>query len=417
MNNHYDLIVIGSGPAGISSAISAKENGSNCLLIEREASLGGILKQCIHDGFGLITFNEKLSGPEYIERYIEKFKKLNIDYLTLAFVIDIKKTPENFILEVVTRDGIKEFYSDSLILACGCRERTAKGVFIHGTRPYGVLTAGSAQALVNLNGVVVGKNVCILGSGDIGLIMARRMVLEGANVIGVYEIKDTPSGLSRNIHQCLNDYNIPLHLSTTVKRVFGYERLEAIEIVKVDKNFKPIDGTEEIIECDTLLLSVGLIPENELGEKIGIEIDSRTKGAKCDNNFETVIDNVYTCGNSTHVNDLVDYVSLSGKIAGKMTTIKKDSPRLLKDIIIKGNTMYLVPQMLNINSDLSNVEMFFRSNCDLKEPIITISVDGNIIFKKKYMVLRPPEMEKISVNLSQVNKDSTIEFNIEGIKL
>ena len=305
----YDVIVIGGGPAGLGSAIAAHNKGSKVLIVEREASLGGILKQCIHDGFGLVRFGEKLSGPEYAERFIDEVKAKKIDYLLLAFVTKIERENSKFVLSIVTREGIKTFEANALVLATGCRERTARQVFIQGTRPSGIFTAGTAQHFVNLLGVMPCKKCVILGSGDIGLIMARRLTLEGAKVVGVYEAKDSPSGLTRNIMQCLNDFDIPLHLSTTVTRVFGNSRLEAVEISKVDSQMRPIKGTEEIIECDSLILSVGLIPENELAESIDVQSDGRAKGAVCDNTFMTIVDGVFTAGNATHVNDLVDYVS------------------------------------------------------------------------------------------------------------
>ena len=262
---NYDVLVVGGGPAGLAAAISAHDNGAKVLLLEREARLGGILKQCIHDGFGLHHFGEQLSGPEYAERFEDELYKRNIEYSTLTFVTKIDKNGDgSFSVHTVGRSGVSIFTAKALVLATGCRERTAKQVFIHGTRPAGVFTAGTAQHFTNLLGLMPAKKCVILGSGDIGLIMARRLTLEGAKVLGVYEAKPTPSGLTRNLHQCLHDYDIPLHLSHTVTRVFGVDRLEAVEISKVDENMAPIPGTQSRVECDTLILSVGLIPENEL---------------------------------------------------------------------------------------------------------------------------------------------------------
>jgi len=412
--NKFDLIVIGGGPAGLSCAVEAKRNNANVLIVEREGSLGGILKQCIHDGFGLIRFKEKLSGPEYTERYIDMVNELHIPYLLLSFVTKIIKENDLFKLYIVSKDGILEYYTKSIALATGCRERTSKQVNIHGTRPYGVLTAGCAQNLVNLEGVIPGKNVCILGSGDIGLIMARRLTFEGAKVLGVYEIKSEPSGLNRNIKQCLEDFNIPLHLSTTVTKVFGDSRLEAIEVEKVDKNMKPIEGTKEIIKCDTLILSVGLIPENELGESLGIEIDKHTKGAKCDNNFETTIDGIYTCGNATHVNDLVDYVSESAEIAGRESVLKKNERKLI-DINIEGNILYVVPQMIDINNIKEKTIMYFRSSKILENQVLKIFDNDKEIFSKQYNELRPPEMERIVLKLDNITEKSKITVRLMDI--
>lgn len=264
----YDVCVIGGGPAGLAAAIAADKEGARVLLIEREDRLGGILKQCIHDGFGLVRFGEMLTGPEYAERFIEEFERQEIACRIQAFVTQIHKEEQGFAISVVDRTGVNGIRARAVVLATGCRERTARQVFIHGTRPAGIFTAGCAQHFVNLLGEMVTKRCVILGSGDIGLIMARRLTLEGAKVLGVYEVKPEPSGLTRNIRQCLEDYQIPLFLSHTVTRVFGQERLEAVEIARVDDKMKPIAGTSKRISCDALILSVGLIPENEIAEQL-----------------------------------------------------------------------------------------------------------------------------------------------------
>lgn len=413
--NTYDCVVIGGGPAGLAAAISAHKNGAKTLLIEREARLGGILKQCIHDGFGLVRFKEKLSGPEYAERFTDMFKEAGIKALTLTFVTRIKKEADGFLVTVVNKDGVETVKSKTLILATGCRERTAKQVQIHGTRPAGVFTAGTAQHFTNLLGVLPTKRCVILGSGDIGLIMARRLTLEGAKVLGVYEAKSTPSGLTRNIHQCLNDYDIPLYLSHTVTRVFGQDRLTAVETAKVDENMTPIEGTQQLIECDALILSVGLIPENELAENLGVKIDPRTKGPVCNAQLMTSVDGVFSCGNALHVNDLVDYVSESGEIAGENAAKYAKAERREIPVTASGALLYAVPGKLDLNADNSNTAIYFRSREILDKCTFKITADGTEVFKKKYPFLRPPEMEKLVINFNEfgLTENSEIKLDIE----
>lgn len=413
--NNYDVIVIGGGPAGLAASLSAHNNGAKTLLIEREARLGGILKQCIHDGFGLVRFGEKLSGPEYAERYIDMFNDAGIDALTLTFVTRIIKTENGFDVTVVNKDGVCAYSAAALILATGCRERTAKQVFIHGTRPAGVFTAGTAQHFTNLLGEMPTKRCVILGSGDIGLIMARRLTLEGAEVVGVYEAKSTPSGLTRNIHQCLHDYNIPLYLSHTVTRVFGDDRLSAVEISKVDEKMRPIKGTEQTVECDALILSVGLIPENELAQKLGVKLDARTKGPSCDARLMTSVPGIFSCGNALHVNDLVDYVSESGEEAGKSAALYKKKPREMINIEPSGKLLYAVPQKLDLADDNSAVTVYFRSRDILSSSKLVIRVDGEERYSKKYAFLRPPEMEKLVIDFDsfKLKSNSKLEFDIE----
>jgi CxxC motif-containing protein/thioredoxin reductase len=314
---HFETIIIGGGPAGLQAALSAAEGGGTTLIIEREEKLGGILKQCIHDGFGVLRFKQKWSGPEYAGLYIDEVLKNElITVKTLNFVVDIFKKDGIFNIKTTSSLGMRLYTSKFLVLANGCRERTARQVNIHGTRPAGVLTAGAAQYYVNILGALPGKTFVILGSGDVGLIMARRLTLEGAKVLGVYEVMSKPSGLVRNIHQCLNDFGIPLHLNTTVTKVFGDRRVEAVEVCKVDEKFNPIAGHEQIIPCDSLILSVGLIPENELAEKLGVVMDPKTKGPVVDENGMTSLENCFSVGNAHHVHDLVDDVSDSAEITG-----------------------------------------------------------------------------------------------------
>ena len=418
-NKNYDTVVIGGGAAGLAAALKVNEEKKSVLIIEREVRLGGILKQCIHDGFGLVRFKEKLSGPEYIERFIDKIHENNLEYICLAFVTKIEKlNDKTFKISIVSKNGCEEIIVKTLILANGCRERTAKQIYIHGTRPAGVYTAGSAQALTNLYGQKVTKKCVILGSGDIGLIMARRLTLEGSKVEGVYEIKPTPSGLMRNVHQCLYDYDIPLHLSHTVTRVFGDQRLQGVEIMKVDKNFKPIPGTETHVECDALILSVGLIPENELAESLKIKIDPKTKGPIVDNNLMTDTDGIFSCGNALHVNDLVDYVSESGEIAGKSACkyIDSNCNVSIKDmkINVSDDFLYMVPQNLNLNNLSDKTDIYFRSKRDRNNVVLKLLINGKDVYEKKYQFLRPPEMEKIILDFNKFNIKDTdkIEFII-----
>lgn len=394
----YDVIVLGGGPAGLAASISASKEHASVLLIEREAKMGGILKQCIHDGFGLLRFGERLTGPEYADRFLKELLQMEIDYRTSAFVLNAEKLPGGgFRLEIQTQDGILYEECNALVLACGCREKTARQVWIHGDRPAGVYTAGTAQHFVNLMGCMPTKKCVILGSGDIGMIMARRLTLEGAEVEGVYEIKDAPAGLARNVAQCLNDYNIPLHLSTTVTRVIGTKRVEAVEICQVDEQMQPIAGTECIIDCDALILSVGLLPENEIAEQLGVALDPATKGPYVDQRLMTSVPGVFCCGNALHVNDLVDYVSESGELAGKAAAHYTPADRCrVKLRYRKGDFLYAVPQYYDMEQP-GSFTVYFRSRTDRRSQSVTLLVNDQVENKKNYLRLLPSEMETLTV--------------------
>lgn len=395
----FDLVVIGGGPGGLAAAIEAKKNGINSILvIERDKELGGILQQCIHNGFGLHEFKEELTGPEYAERFILELQKMNIEYKLDTMVLDI--TPEKVVHAINTTDGYMTIEAKAVILAMGCRERTRGAISIPGERPAGIFTAGTAQRFINMEGYMVGKKVVILGSGDIGLIMARRMTLEGAEVKAVVELMPFSGGLARNIAQCLNDYNIPLYLSHTVVDIIGKERLEKVIIAKVDENRKPIPGTEISYDCDTLLLSVGLIPENDISRNTGVEIDRRTSGPIVNEMMETSIPGIFACGNVVHVHDLVDFVSAEARKAGKAAA------KYIKNEAVKGEYIeirngfgitYTVPQKYRLENIENALEISMRVNNIYNDMRLQVKDGDKIIVNMKKQHLAPGEMEKIMV--------------------
>lgn len=409
-----DVAVIGAGPAGLAAAVAASEQGASVLLVEREGHPGGILKQCIHDGFGLIRFGERLSGPEYAQRYIDELYKSDVELSLLTFATNIEKNDAGFLLTLVGKSGIQKVQAKALVLATGCRERTARQVAIHGTRPAGVYTAGSAQYYTNILGQMPVRRCVVLGSGDIGLIMARRLTLEGAEVLGVYEAKPTASGLNRNISQCLYDFDIPMYTSKTVTRVFGHARVEAVEISDVDARMNPIAGTEQMVPCDGLILSVGLIPENELAESLGVPLYNATKGPLCDQRYMTMVDGIFSCGNALHVNDLVDYVSESGAEAGAAAANYTRHDRTLVRIDVSPELLYVAPQMLDLSESPAEVVLFFRSRDDRGKTTVQVTIDGQVVFTKQYRQLRPPEMERIVLELdgAALTADSRIRLAI-----
>jgi thioredoxin reductase len=408
------VAVIGGGPAGLAAAIAASEDGSSVLLVEREKRLGGILKQCIHDGFGILRYEERLTGPEYAFRDIVVLNQTNTHVMLQTFVSNIVSNGSTFHLTLCNRHGIVQVEAKTVVFATGCRERTSKQVAVHGTRPAGVLTAGTAQYFTNILGQLPTKNCVILGSGDIGLIMARRLTLEGANVIGVYEAAQTPGGLLRNVTQCLNDFDIPLHLGHTVTRTFGSRRLRAIEVCRVDKNLKPIRGTENVIRCDGLILSVGLIPENELAESLGVPICEKTHGPICDQNYMTMLDGVFSCGNAMSVSDLVDHVSESGTIAGQSASRYMGHERSLIEINASKDFLSVVPHYIDFEILRGETVIFFRTKEKRENTTVRIYVDNTQVYAEEYTALRPPEMQRISIDFSSVlTPESKISIRME----
>ncbi len=411
----YDLVIIGGGSAGIAAGISAYENGlRSILIIERDKELGGILLQCIHNGFGLHMFGEELAGPSYAERFIDKMKELGIEYRVSSMVTHINA--KRIVEYANAIEGYVSIQAKAIILAMGCRERTRGAIGIPGYRPSGIWTAGTAQRYLNMEGYMVGKKVFILGSGDIGLIMARRMTLEGATVLGVAEIMPYSNGLPRNMKQCLEDFDIPLYLSHTITNIEGKKRITGLEITKVDEKMQPIEGTKKHFEVDTLLLSVGLIPENELGKEAGIMLHPSTKGAIVDASFQTSVPGIFACGNALHVHDLVDFVSKEGEMAGAFAT-KYINGQLKNgknfEVTCENGIGYILPQKVYIENMNDTIEFMFRVTKTYKKVKIGIYRDG-VLFKEIHKLhMAPAEMEKVVCKKEELNDiNHTLTFSV-----
>ena len=410
------LVIVGGGPAGMAAAVAAYEAGiCDILILERDTALGGILRQCIHNGFGLHRFGEELTGPEYAYRYEEKVREYKIPFMLDTMVINID---ENRVVTAMNKErGIFLIDADAVILAMGCRERPKGALNIAGTRPAGIYTAGTAQKFVNMKGYMPGREVVILGSGDIGLIMARRMTLEGARVKAVCELMPYSGGLARNIEQCLNDFDIPLLLSHTVIDIKGKDRVCGVTIARVDESRRPVKGTEQYIECDTLLLSCGLIPENELTKGANIPLDSVTGGAVVDGNRETQIPGIFACGNVLHVHDLVDYVSAEAAIAGEAAA-RYINGQAKRDISVTlracRGVRYTVPQMITEKKDTA---VYFRVSSVFRDKRITVRAGDTVILSKKKQKLAPGEMESITVTEKMLSEHDgqVIEIGVEDL--
>lgn len=402
----YDIVIVGGGPAGLAAAVAARRAGTEKILIlERDRELGGILNQCIHNGFGLHTFQEELTGPEYAARFIAQVKELEIEYRLCTMVMEI--SPGKVVTAMSREDGMYQIQAKAVILAMGCRERPRGALNIPGYRPAGIYSAGTAQRLVNMEGFLPGRKVVILGSGDIGLIMARRMTLEGAEVKVVAELMPYSGGLKRNIVQCLDDYGIPLKLSHTVVDIKGKERVEGVTLAEVDEQNRPIPGTEEFYECDTLLLSVGLIPENELSGQMGVELSRVTSGPIVNESLETNMEGVFACGNVLHVHDLVDFVSEEAATAGKnaacyVKNLRKSMKVETIQICPESGVRYTVPSVIRLNHMEEEQIIRFRVGSVYKNNFIRVYLDGTQIFSRKRPVMAPGEMEQVTLKKKQL---------------
>ena len=405
-------VIVGGGPAGLAAALRLREKGiKDILILEREHLLGGILRQCIHDGFGLTRFGESLSGPEYAQRFIDRVQEAGIECITDCTVLDISK--EKVVTAASRVHGLLEIQADAVLLTMGCRERTRGALATPGTRPAGIYTAGVAQNYINLQNIMVGHEVVILGSGDIGLIMARRMTLEGAHVKGVYEVQSYPSGLPRNIEQCLNDYGIPLHLSHTVVDIRGRERLASVVVAQCDEHFRPIPGTEEEIPCDTLILSVGLIPENELSLAAGVELDARTRGAFVDEHCQTGIPGIFAAGNVLHVHDLVDFVSLEAEALADSAAeylLEGTLPECRLTVNAGNNVGHVIPQRI---SGTRSFTLSLRVRQPLSNVSIVVRQGEKEILRKKMRKALPAEMIQLPIRAEKLVDSADMEVYVE----
>lgn len=412
LNNCYDVAIIGGGSAGLAAALKANENGSSVVLFERDERLGGILNQCIHNGFGLKYFKEELTGPEYASRFVELVKKEKIKTYTNTTVTDITEEKGQYVVKTLSIRGVEKTVVKSIVFAMGCRERSAGSIMLSGTRPAGLITAGCAQKLINIYGKMIGNRIVIVGSGDIGLIMARRLHFEGATVLGVYEIMKHPSGLKRNIAQCLTDYNIPLHLSKTVVEVVGKDRVEGVYVAPVNDDFSYDLEHKEFIPCDAVVLSVGLTPENNMLHSLGIKVDNVTGGAVVDETLQTSKKGIFSCGNVLHVHDIVDNVTMEAELAGKNASLYAQGKLNTKGAveIANGNGVrYVVPRKLYKGKGIANIS--FRVAKIYENARVVVKCGETEILNKERRIMLPAEMETIIIDKSRV--DGNLEVFVE----